>query len=270
MKIDQLKNNELRMGFLGNKNIVIGEDAASQVSGGEKNVYIGNNVAANDAVSSNNTVIGSDAGNAGFGPFGKNVIIGSDAGMAVGGQNVLIGYESGKETGGVGNVFLGHQAGRNMGNLSRTFLVHTATSAGLNNPLIEGSFSTGRVRIGGDLEILPEGGLPLSGQTQGNSHLKMLDSDGNMDEIIRRSGTNNGVVMGDVDPNGGDFHLRADGITRFSVLADGSVKLRAMSSPPGTCNSSRAGQMYFDSDDQKMKACGRGGILNGFAWHNMF
>lgn len=64
---------------------------------------------------------------------------------------------------------------------------------GLNNPLIYGDFSTALVRIGGILEILHKRGLPLPNQTQENSLIKMLDCDGNMDEILRRTSSNNDV-----------------------------------------------------------------------------
>jgi hypothetical protein len=268
MRINSLATKDLRLEFMGSENIVIGEDAADNKSGGSKNVFVGNSVAANDAVSSNNTVIGSGAAVNGFGPFGENVIIGTEAGNTGGGQNVYLGYQSGNGNRGVGNVFIGYTAGKDLPNVSRKLIIDTNLSAGLNNPLIEGSFSTGTVTIGGDLEILPEGGLPLPGQTQGNSHLKMLDSNGNMDEIIRRSGTNNDVVIGDVNANGGDLNFRADGSTHLSVLSDGTVKFWRMANAPGTCNSSRAGQVYYDSDDDKLKACGKSFGL--FGWHNMF
>lgn len=74
--------------------------------------------------------------------------------------------------------------------------------------------------------------------------------------------------MGDVNPNGGDLGLRSNGTTSLSVLADGTVKFWAMSNPPGTCDASLAGQVYYDSDEDKLKACGKSFGL--FGWHNMF
>jgi hypothetical protein len=61
-----------------------------------------------------------------------------------------------------------------------------------------------------------------------------------MDEVLRKNTTTGDVVFGDVESNGGELGLRASGLTRLSVLADGSIKFWELSSPPSTCNSSRA------------------------------
>ena len=97
----------------------------------------------------------------------------------------------------------------------------------------------------------------------------MQDSQGNMDEIIRRGGTNNDVVFGDVNPNGGDLHLRADGNTNFSVLSNRASRFWPVTgSAPATCSSSIRGSTYYDGDDDKLKVCAKN-LFGSFDWINL-
>lgn len=267
MRIKSNDAKELSLEFTGaNDNVLIGEDSGVLKTSGSKNVFVGDNAGAADKIGIENTFIGADAGKARADIFGQNVFVGAKAGEqgVIGIENVYIGFESGKKNQGNGNVFIGHQAGDDQGNTNERLIINN-NSLG-TTPLIYGRFgnTVGFVRIGGDLEILPQGNSV-------NPKIRMPDADGNMDEIIRRNTGTGDVVIGDVSANGGSLGLRADGDTFLSVLADGTIKFWPMSDPPGACDASFAGQVYFDSDDEKLKACGRGGAFNCcYAWYNMF
>jgi len=255
---------------LANDNILIGKNAGAKNIEGDDNVYIGDGAGSNDTNGDRNVFIGGNAGtnydNTNGSAVGNNVFLGYNSGFNSGGtNNTYLGSTSGIQNTGIQNVFIGNGAGANETNRSHTLIIDNNS---VDPPLIYGEFDNEIVRIAGDLEILPKGGPGANGVPHNNSHLKMLDSNGNMDEIIRRGGTNNDVVMGDVDNNGGNLHLRSSGTTSFSVLANGAAKFWPMSDPPGTCNTSRRGQVYYDSDDDKLKCCGNG--LTGFKWRNMF
>lgn len=264
MQIDQIPSKELRLEFIdGSDNIIIGDQAANEKAGGANNVFVGDSAGMKDVNSSDNTFIGADTGKSLIDAVGnKNVFVGSRAGELgqLGANNIYIGYESGKKNAGNGNVFIGHQAGDDQSTTNERLIINNNSVS--TNPLIFGRFgSVGFVRIGGDLEINPMG-------SSNNSRIRMPDANGNMDEVVRRNVTTGDIVVGDVNSNGGDLGLRADGQTRLSVLADGTIKFWPMTNPPGTCNSSRAGQVYYDSDDDKLKTCGRS--FGVFGWQNMY
>ncbi len=243
----------------GSSNVAIGRFAGRVINGATSNTFVGSMAGENIKGGNRNVAIGYDAGQETSGS--NNTSIGYSAGRKAGSNNVFIGSSSGANVTGHNNVFLGTDIGT-YSDVSNFFFLGGGTSF---NRLVTGEFDNKVLTIYGDLQIHPKN-LNVSR----NSHLRMMDSNGNMDEVIRRSGTDNSIAMGDVNNNGGDLHLRSAGTTSFSVLANGTARFWPMSDPPGTCNSSSVGQVYLDSDDEKLKACGRSGILNNYGWHNMF
>ena len=105
-----------RMEFLNSdQNVIIGNDIALNISGGQKNVLIGDDVATSLADGSENVLIGSGAGFS-MSTADNNVAIGSNAGLnhRNGMKNVFIGNDAGfGNTDGDHNVFIGNNAGKN-------------------------------------------------------------------------------------------------------------------------------------------------------------
>lgn len=249
----------------GKDNTFLGQNSGKVNIDGDDNVYIGNNAGLADTQGDRNVFVGSESGknfNSTSGSaVGNNTFVGYEAGgqLTSGANNTYVGSRSGLKNNGTQNIFIGNGAGANETALDQTLIIDNNS---VDPPLIYGEFDNEILRISGDLEILPQGGLP------NNTHIKMLDNLGNMDEIIRRSGINNDVVMGDVNGNGGHLHLRSNGLTRLSLLPSGAVKFAAFSSPPATCNnmnSQNRGAVYYDDTDDEMKYCGKT-ITGNFDW----
>lgn len=266
------------MDHLGAANIFIGREAGqgktAGLNDGNTNIAIGNRSGVNLSRGSLNTLVGHDAGTL-ISTGNSNVAIGYAAGASIqtGQDNVMVGREAGNANTGTNNVFIGKSSGSQVTGSHNIFLGSDSGAyqdesnklfigTSIFDRLVEGEFDNETLTVFGDLQIHPKG------NPGNNSHLRMADSEGNMDEVIRRGGTDNTVVIGDVNNNGGDLHLRSSGTTSFSVLADGTAKFWPMSNPPGTCDTSRRGQVYFDSDDNKLKACGQKVFVWG--WWEMY
>lgn len=240
----------------GNNNVAIGPNAGRVITTGSTNTFVGVMAGENVGIGNSNVAIGYDAGQETSGS--NNTSIGYGAGRKADSNNVFIGRFSGSNVTGSNNVFLGSDSGVYQ-NESNLFYI----GSGINGRLATGEFDNKTMTVYGDLQIHPKDIL-----VSRNSHLRMMDSNGNMDEIIRRSGTDNSVVMGDVENNGGDLHLRSSGTTSFSVLADGTAKFWPMSNPPGTCGTSFRGRVYFDDEDNKLRTCGK--KLGAWGWWDMY
>lgn len=252
----------------GKDNIFLGQNSGNANSDGDDNVYIGNNSGLSDSQGDRNVFVGSESGknfNSTSGSaVGNNTFIGYESGglLTGGTNNTYVGSRSGLRNNGTQNIFIGNGAGANETNVDQTLIIDNNS---VDEPLIYGEFDNEIVRIGGDLEVLPKGGLP------NNTHLRMLDSQGNMDEIIRRSGIDNSVVIGDVNNNGGSLFLRAAGFTRLSIVPEGAIKFPRFNSPPLTCDNSNTqnrGLVYYDDSDDEMKYCGRN-FIGDFEWIDM-
>jgi len=239
----------------GNYNVALGSKAGRNITSGSLNTFIGYRAGEESENGGSNVAIGYEAGSESRGD--GNVSIGRNAGRTTDGDNnVFIGHLTGNNAQGSSNIFLGSDGG-SFANVSNQLFI----GQGMNKWLIHGELDNKIFRVRGDLEIFPKDGIGT------NSHLKMSDSSGNMDEVIRRSGTSNDVVMGDVENNGGSLHLRAAGATRVSVTPEGTLKYVPLDGPPGTCNSSRRGQVYYDGNEDKLKVCGKNLLI--FGWHNL-
>lgn len=252
----------------GKDNTFLGQNSGKVNVDGDDNVYVGNNAGLADTQGDRNVFVGSESGknfNSTSGSaVGNNTFIGYEAGgqLTTGTNNTYIGSRSGLKNNGTQNVFIGNGAGADETSLDERLIIDNNS---VDPPLIYGEFDNEIVRIAGDVEILPKGGLP------NNTHLRMLDSSGNMDEIIRRSGTNNDVVIGDVNSNGGHLNLRSNGVTRLSLLPGGAVRFQPFNSPPVTCDNSNTqnrGAVYYDDTDDEMKYCGRT-FTGDFDWIDM-
>jgi len=304
MIIDKLQSSDIRINLPSlRNNVVIGENAGDQLDGfssdnviiganagvnsidgkdntflgqnsgkvnvdGDDNVYVGNNAGLADTQGDRNVFVGSESGknfNSTSGSaVGNNTFIGYESGgqLTTGTNNTYVGSRSGFKNNGTQNVFIGNGAGANETLVDNTLIIDNNS---VNPALIYGEFDNEILRIGGDLEILPKGGLP------NNTHLRMLDSQGNMDEIIRRSGVDNSVVIGDVNDNGGALNLRAAGFTRLSIVPEGAIKFPKFSSPPLTCDNNNAqnrGMVFYDDSDDRMKYCGKD-LVGNFDWLEM-
>jgi hypothetical protein len=252
----------------GDDNVYIGQNAGKVNSTGNDNLYIGNNAGLSDTQGDRNVFVGSEAGrnyNSTSGSaVGNNTFVGFESGSqsTTGSNNTYVGSRSGVKNNGTQNVFLGNGAGANETSVDQRLIIDNNS---VDPPLIYGEFDNEILRIAGDLQILPPNGLP------NNTHLMMSDSNGNMDEIIRRSGSNNDVVIGDVDNNGGHLHLRAAGVTRLTIEPEGVIKFFRFSSEPLTCDNSNTqnrGAMFYDDSDDRMKYCGKN-FLGDFEWLEM-
>lgn len=240
----------------GTNNVGIGKLAGRNTTSGSQNTFLGVMAGENVENGNSNIAIGYDAGQESSGD--NNIAIGRAAGrVADGNNNIFIGRASGGNVEGSYNIFIGSDDAT-YANVSHRLFIGTD----ITSELIYGEFDNKIFRINGDFEISPKDGIGT------NSRLRMADSQGNMDEVIRRSGTDNTVVIGDVNNNGGSLHLRAAGITRLTVTPEGSVRYVPMANPPGTCGTSLRGQVYYDSDDDKLKVCGKN-FAGIFAWQNM-
>lgn len=240
----------------GNNNVFIGRRAGYRIDRGATNIAIGVDAGQFIGQGNRNVIMGYSAASNSTGS--DNISLGTNAGsITSGSDNIFIGSSSGSLVDGRKNIFLGSDSG------AFTDVDHQLyIGAGIDNWLVHGELDNKTFRVRGDLEIYPKAG------PGNNSHLMMADSDGNMDEVIRRSGTDNTVVIGDVNNNGGSLHLRAAGATRMTVTPAGAVKYYPLNSPPGTCNTTYRGQVYYDNNDDKLKVCGKNG-LGFFAWQNM-
>lgn len=252
----------------GKDNTYIGQNSGKVNTDGDDNLYIGNNAGLSDTRGDRNVFVGSESGrsyNSTSGSaVGNNTFVGYESGsqLTTGSNNTYIGSRAGFKNNGTQNVFIGNGAGASETSLDQKLIIDNNS---VDPPLIYGEFDNEVVRIAGDLEILPQGGLP------NNTRLRMLDSNGNMDEIIRRSGSTNDVVMGDVNSNGGNFHLRSNGITRLTIMTEGSVRFIPRSSNPVTCdnnNTQNRGAMFYDDSIDRMKYCGKD-FLGNFTWIEM-
>jgi len=252
----------------GKDNVYLGQNSGKVNIDGDDNTYIGNNAGLSDTQGDRNVFLGSESGrnyNSTSGSaVGNNTFVGFESGgqLTQGTNNTYIGSRSGLKNNGSQNVFIGNGAGANETAVDNTLIIDNNS---VDPPLVYGEFDNEIFRISGDLEILPKGGLP------NNTHLRMLDSEGNMDEIIRRSGVDNSVVIGDVNDNGGALNLRAAGFTRLSIVPEGAIKFPRFNNPPLTCDNSNTqnrGLVFYDDSDDEMKYCGKN-LVGNFEWIDM-
>ncbi|MCB9205548.1 MAG: collagen-like protein [Flavobacteriales bacterium] len=182
-------------------NVVIGRSAGKNLgsvfTASSQNLMVGHNAAEDCEDCDNNVVLGSSAGGRTIN-MRNNVIIGLNAGRGstnnstvIREGNTIIGYQAGENLEGSGNVFIGNRAGANETGNNMLYIDNDDTSA----PLIKGSFSTGYVRINGDLEVEEDldvaGNQIVNGETELNGNVRINDG----------SQQDNYVLTSDIDGN---------------------------------------------------------------------
>ncbi len=117
------------------QNTAFGSGAGAFLTLGNRNVFMGYQAGISQTVGFDNVMIGHEAGK---GNIGIN--------------NTFIGAQAGKHSSlsdGLGNVFIGYQVGSNTTVSNKLYIDNSSTST----PLIEGDFSTNKLKVNGDLEI---------------------------------------------------------------------------------------------------------------------
>lgn len=132
----------------GSENTFIGYYAGRGTTSGDGNVCIGNEAGSNLSTGYNNILIGQYAGQSVLYGY-TNLLVGTYAGQYIREtKNTVIGHYAGYNLRySSGNVMLGYQAGYSETGSNKLYIANTSTA----NPLLYGDFSTGALKINGNL-----------------------------------------------------------------------------------------------------------------------